>query len=131
MEKLKRVPRSWVSKVEFEQFMEHTDYYSYVNPASMEDYRAKVRVRARVEFVIEIDTDEDKRLIREMEHKGLEAVADKGLDINKFAYVINQGYVMLPALLRHSDPDIAKIAWIISKYMAQRKDIVHDKIIEE
>ena len=53
-----------------------------------------------------------------------------GFSQEKFRYVINEGYCRLPILMKHSDPDIAKIAWILSKYFASRNEIMPEQVIE-
>ena len=54
----------------------------------------------------------------------------KRISIKKFRFIMNQGFIRLPSLIKHADPEIANLAWIISKYFAQRKDIMPENIIE-
>jgi hypothetical protein len=61
---------------------------------------------------------------------GLEHVADGMLSVDKFRKVINSGYVRLPILLKDPDPEVAQIAWILSKYFSQRNDIMPEGVIE-
>ncbi|MFW6121272.1 MAG: hypothetical protein ACOC80_10310 [Petrotogales bacterium] len=134
MEKLRRVPRNWISEASFEKYpvpnwsphqSTYADSYGHSIQVSLS---TKTRVTFKV--TMEIDTPEDEQFFCELHATGLEAVQRQTFNMDAFIYVMNEGYIKLPALLRHPDKDVAQIAWIVSKYIAQREQIVHEKIVE-
>ena len=132
MEKLKSIPRNYVQRIEYERTMEPLSYASY-HPTeygrnSMIDM--PIKMFAKMEIKMEMNTEEDRRLVMDMEHRGLDAVADRGMSRDKFRYVMNQGYMRIPALLKHEDPEIAQLAWILSKFFSKRDDLMPEDIVE-
>ena len=132
MEKLKRIPRNYFMEVKYERYAEPSTYFHPMDYNKFGGYDSNIRTRtsALVTFKMELDNEDDMRLLEDMKQDGLEAVADRGLSREAFQYVMNQGYLRLPALLRHPDPDIAEIAWIISLYFSKRKEIMPKDIVE-
>lgn len=43
--------------------------------------------------------------------------------------ITNEGFQRLPILIKHPDPEIAKFAWILSKYFSKRDEIMPEKIV--
>ena len=139
MEKLKSVPRNYVTGVNFERV---ADYYSMPGPSSLNNSLVNFnpygetepymnyRMMAKIEITMEITSKEDEYFLHMLQRDGLQYVSDNGFPLEKFKFVINEGYKRLPVLMRHEDPEIQKIAWIISKYFSQREDIIPDKVVE-
>jgi hypothetical protein len=132
MEKLNRIPQNNVTKIEVEHYADpmysnQAYFQSIPNPYGQ---RAQYKTRLKAEIVIDMNNEEDREFIYHFQKQGLEYVAKMGFDIEKFRYVINEGFIRLPALIKHPDPEIAKMAWILSKYFSQRNDIMPEQVIE-
>lgn len=133
MEKLNKIPRNSVRKVSVEAFQDlnYRSHYSLNNSYYGELVNIQPnRYVANVEISIDMISPEDSHFIHELQVGGLDYVAKMGFDVEKFRYIMNEGFIRLPILLKHPDPEIAKMAWILSKYFAQRKDIMPEQIIE-
>jgi len=132
MEKLKSIPRNYVTNIEYERVMEpYSRYYSaseYGHASSYIDM--PIKMVAKMEIKMELESDEDRKLMHDIQHRGLEAVADRGMSRDKFRYVMNQGYMRIPALLKHEDEEIAQLAWILSKFFSKRDEIMPEDIVE-
>jgi len=130
MEKLKSIPRNYVQRVEYESYVEPTPYSYYPTEYGRKALDMPIKMIAKMEIKMEMNTEEDRRLVMDMEHRGLDAVADRGMSRDKFRYVMNQGYMRIPALLKHEDPEIAQLAWILSKFFSKRDDLMPEDIVE-
>ena len=82
-----------------------------------------------MEIQFQIESDEDFKVIQEIKDKGIEYIANMGFDLEKFKFVMNQGYTNLPILLKHPDEDIRKLAEVLSKYFSRRNDIMPEDIL--
>jgi len=133
MEKIKKVPENiFVTNVDFETSERFYDSYvaTVYGGKKTKFIDPNHRVTAKVTLSIEITSDEDWKFVWMLKDKGIHVLLDAGFDVEKLKYVINQGMVRLPILLKHEDPDIAQIAFILSKYFAQRNDIMPEKVVE-
>lgn len=130
MEKLKRLPNNCVTKVEFQ---ESPDYnyacYDYNNLRNYDQY-IPIKTNAKIEITIEMNNDNSLNLLQDLKDKGLSAVTDNSFNVEAFRYVINEGFIKLPTLFKHPNPDISQIAFILSKYFASRNEIMPEQIIE-
>lgn len=139
MEKLTKVPDNiFVTKLEFETSKRFASpitmlpYSFYGDPLGNErnNFLEENRVTAKVTLSIDITTDEDWKFVHALKDKGIQVLLNAGFNVENLRYVINQGMVRLPALLKHEDEEIAKLAWIFSKYFAQRNDIMPEQIVK-
>jgi len=134
MERLSNIPRNYIVSMDLAQYYEFNSSFMELTNAShlTNDITIQPKTKARFKFtiVIEPESDEDLQFVQLFKSNGLEFVAHQGLDIQKLRYVINEGYQRLPILLKHKDPEIAKLAWILSKYFAQRNDIMPKQVVE-
>lgn len=134
-EKFKKIPRNYVVGVEYERVIDYNhnmiSSFGRINePSSYFERSMQTLINAKVTMRIEIRDDEDAKILQLLQAHGLGALVDKGLSLDKFKFVMNQGYTRLPALLKHPDPEIAELAFILSKYFACRSEIMPDEIIE-
>jgi len=135
MKKIRRVPKNWVENVKCERYVSPDHYsvpmysYSYNEP----DKRIPTRCRINLKIVLDIDENsrEDLDFIRGLEKHGLQWVVDNGggISLDKFRFVMNEGFQRLPMLIRHNDPEVAEIAWLISKYFSKREEIMPEEIV--
>lgn len=131
MEKLSPLPRNYIVQNEVEQYIEHDLYLTTVrDPFTFKTINDQTRLRFKFTVVVEPIGDEEMAFVSKFSDQGLSFVAHQGIDIEKLKYVINEGYRRLPILLKHKDPDIAKLAWILSEYFAKRNDIMPEEIVE-
>lgn len=139
MEKLKKIPKNHVRKVQFEASIEHNPLIrasgSFIRYGDCDMYGREIEMPikhfANVELIVEIEDKEDVKFVEGLQAEGIKyASKNPELDIEKFRYVINEGFCRLPILLKHSDPEIAKIAWIFSKYFSQRNDLMPERVVE-
>lgn len=131
MEKLKRIPKNFIRNIELEAVMVPPYVGSF--PPKYGKYEENISVchRAKMELVIDFQNNEDSLFIEGLKQHGLEFILmNSEFNINKFRFVINEGMQRLPILLKHPDPDIAKLAWILSKYFSQRNDIMPEQVLE-
>lgn len=127
-----RIPRNFVRNVE----MEHVADPAHFGMCSYSEYgkppkhmSMPYRVRAKLEIVVDIESDEDQNFIRDLASQGLEFISSNGFHIEKLRFVLNEGFQRLPILIKHPDPEIAKFAWILSKYFSKRDEIMPEKIV--
>lgn len=137
MEKIKKkIPRNFVKKVDYEHYTELYDMFGFQSQYSVDKYgnerysNISRRIRVNIQISIDINSDEDLKFVNDLQNKGLEFVADQGFNLEKFKFIMNQGYTNLPILLKHSDQEISEMAWILSKYFSQREMIMPDKIVD-
>lgn len=122
MEKLKKIPINHIKNIKHEAYS--NDYYGW------QSLERKVRVSA--EIVFEVNDNEDGLFIERLtKEKSINFVSKMDFDTEKFRYVINLGYKYLPILLKHDDPEIAKLAWILSEYFSMRNEIMPTKQVIE
>lgn len=128
-----RIPRNFIRNVEMEyvETPAHFGMYSYSEYEKQPHHISMpYRVRAKLEIVVDIESDEDQNFIRDLANQGLEFIYNnKGFHIEKLRFVLNEGFQRLPILIKHPDPEIAKFAWILSKYFSKRDEIMPDKIM--
>jgi hypothetical protein len=125
------IPRHYVTNLQMESYPEFSRYpYSMLDNYG-KNYHSNIQRRVvKMEIQFQIESDEDFIVIQEIKDKGIEYIANMGFDLEKFKFVMNQGYTNLPILLKHPDEDIRELAWILSKYFSQREKIMPDKIME-
>jgi hypothetical protein len=132
MEKFNKIPNNRVLDVKTEAFMDSDMLHyggSFLDSYGKEQY-IEPRIRVNIQISIIINKPGDFDFVNNLASEGLEYVANMGFDIQKFKFIINEGMQRLPILLKHNDPDIAKMAWVLSKYFSQRNDIMPEKVIE-
>lgn len=120
MEKFKKLPKNFVKEIKYDE----TRYQDF-------DGKVVSKYTANVNVLIVINNVEDLFFLDGLKLEGLEYISKcPEMNFEKFKYVINEGMVKLPILLKHSDPEIAKIAWVLAKYFGQRNDIITERVIE-
>jgi hypothetical protein len=125
------IPHNYVTEMKMEEYYAYNDGYKYYNLQSPSNafypnYPHKVAYNITLKILPQ--NNEDLRFIDDLYRNGLSAV--KGLDFDKWKMVINAGYNQLPLMLKHKDPEVVQIAYVLSEYFAKRKQIIPDQIVE-
>lgn len=129
MEKLKKIPTNHIKNIKHEAYIDHA--INGYGPGSRWDTR-EPRLKVSAEIVFEVNDNEDCLFIERLtKEKSINFVSKMDFDTEKFRYVMNNGYKYLPILLKHDDPEIAKLAWILSEYFSMRNEIMPTKQVIE